>query len=118
MLLSDILARAIEFGTIRSHDHFLSFALKIVFYIIPAVVVGNSTESLVLYLKQHNLLGETTLAYIVLQTFLIISTLYLLLLFWSDFIHEFQVTLAGAYFIVLYFGVQTNYITMIQDFMK
>ena len=118
MLLSDILARATEFGTIRSHDHFLSFALKIVFYIIPAVVVGNSTDVLVQYLKRRNLLGDTTLAYIVLQTFLIISTLYLLLLFCSNFISEFQVTLAGAYFIVLYFGMQTEYIAMIQDFMK
>ena len=102
----------------RSHDHVLAFTLKILFYIIPAVIVGSYTDGLVQYLKRHRVVGDSTLAYIVVQTFLIISTLYLLLLFLSDFIGEFQVTLAGAYFIVLYFGIQTNYIDMIQEYMK
>lgn len=102
----------------RSHDHLLSFTLKILFYIIPAVIAGSYTDGLVQYLKRHRVVGDTTLAYIVVQTFIIISTMYLLLVFVSDFIGEFQVTPAGGYFIVLYFAVQTNYIDMIQEYMK
>ena len=30
---------------------------------------------------------------------------------------EFQVTVAGGYFIVLYFGIQTNYIDMFKEAM-
>jgi hypothetical protein len=42
--------------------------------------------------------------------------MYLILVFLSDFISEFQVTIAGGYFIVLYFGMQTNYIDMIKNY--
>ena len=54
--------------------------------------------------------------YILFQTFLIISTLYVIVVFLADFSSEFQLTLAGSYFIVLYFGVQSNYINMIKEF--
>lgn len=30
---------------------------------------------------------------------------------------EFQVTIAGGYFVVLYFGIQTNYIRMIKEYL-
>lgn len=54
--------------------------------------------------------------YILFQTFLIISTLYVIVVFLADFSSEFKLTLAGSYFIVLYFGVQSNYINMIKEF--
>jgi len=44
--------------------------------------------------------------------------MYLIIVYLSDYISEFQVTVAGGYFIVLYFGMQTNYINMIQEFMR
>jgi hypothetical protein len=34
------------------------------------------------------------------------------------FTSEFQVTIAGSYFIVLYFGMQTNYIRMIKHYIN
>jgi hypothetical protein len=54
------------------------------------------------------------LYYIFLQTLIIILTLYLIFFFLSDYMSEFQVTIAGGFFIVLYYGMQTNYILMIQ----
>ena len=117
MRLSNIIYRATDFGTLRSRDNFFSFTLKILFYIIPAVIVGNYTDITIKRLQENNTLGENILYYILLQTLIVISTLYLILTFLSDFISEFQVTIAGGYFIVLYFGMQTNYITMIKEYM-
>jgi type III secretory pathway component EscS len=118
MRLPDIIQRATDFGTLRSRDNFFSFTLKILFYIIPAVILGNYTDIIVKRLQEYKTLGENTLYYILIQTFIIISTLYFILKFLSDFISEFQVTIAGGYFIVLYFGMQTNYISMIQEYIN
>jgi hypothetical protein len=115
MRLSDIIQRATDFGTVRSRDNFFSFTLKILFYIIPAIILGDYTDIIIKRLKINKILGENPIYYILLQTFIIISTLYLILIYFSDFISELQVTIAGGYFIVLYFGMQTNYISMIKE---
>lgn len=118
MNLSNIIQRATDFGSFRSRDNFFSFALKISFYIIPAIIVGNYTDKFIHRLQKDKILGSNVLHYILLQTLIIISTLYLIIIYLSDYISEFQVTIAGGYFIVLYFGIQTNYIQMIQDYMS
>jgi hypothetical protein len=118
MVLPDILKRATNFGTLRSRDNFFSFTLKILIYIIPAVILGNYTDITVKRLQEYKTLGENILHYILLQTLIVISTMYVILKMLSDFISEFQVTIAGGYFIVLYFGMQTNYIRMIQEYIS
>ena len=116
-MLSNILHRATDFGTLRSRENFLSFTLKIMFYIVPAVIIGNYTDAIVKKLQKDKLLGDNVLYYILLQTFIIVSTIYLFAVYMSDYAREFQMTLAGMYFVVLYFNIQTNYIVMIQEYM-
>ena len=118
MRIFNILQRSTEFGTHRSRDNFLSFILKIIFYIIPAVLLGNYTDIFVQKLNKDKLFGDGKLYYIFLQTLMIISTLYILVIFLSKFVSEFHFSLAGGYFIVLYFGIQTNYIRMIKEYMN
>jgi len=116
MKLIHIFQRATDFGTFRSRDNFFSFALKCLFYIIPAIILGDYTDRTVKNSKTKRVLGNDTIYYILLQTFIIISTLYLILLFLSGYTSEFQLSLAGGFFIVLYFGIQTNYMDMIKDY--
>jgi len=118
MRLPDIIERAIDFGTLRSRDNFLSFTLKILFYIIPAVILGNYTDITVKRLQDQKVFGDKTYYYILLQTLIVILTQYLFLAFLLEFSSEFQVTIAGSYFIVLYFGMQTNYIRMIKEYLS
>jgi hypothetical protein len=118
MRIFNILQRATDFGTFRSRDNFFSFILKILFYIIPAVILGNYTDVTIQKLQEDNTFGVNKLYYILIQTFIIIASMYVILLFLSDFMSEFQVTIAGGYFIVLYFGIQTNYIRMIKEYMS
>ena len=111
-----IIHSSIEFGTFHARENILSFTLKCMFYIIPAVILGNHTDITIKNIKRDKTFGDYTLYYIVLQTLIIISSLYLILFFVSKYSSEFQVTIAGAFFIVLYFGVQTNYIDMIKEY--
>lgn len=116
MTPSSIIKDAIEFGTLRSQNNFFSFTLKIFFYIVPAIILGKVTDVFVEKLEKNKVLGETIFLYILLQTLIIISTMYLILILFSDFTSEFQATLAGSYFIVLYFNIQNNYIDMINKY--
>ena len=111
-----MIQRGIDFGTLRSRENFFSFTLKCVCYIIPAVILGHYTDKTIKNIKKDNELGDNTFYYILLQTLIIISTLYLILLFSSSYTSEFQVTIAGGLFGVFYFGIQTNYIHMIKTY--
>ena len=117
-MMSDIIKQAFDFGSKRSEHNFFSFTLKILIYIIPAVILGNYTDVIVTNLKKDKLVGENTLYYIILQTCIIMITLYFIEVYLPNFLSEFQVTIAGGYFTVLYFGIQTNYIDMIQKYMN
>jgi hypothetical protein len=116
MNLPDIIERAFDFGTERSHDNFFSFTLKILFYIIPACILGKYTDKTVKRLEEDKTLGENTLYYILLQTFVIVLTFYVILQLFPKFINELQLTLAGVFFGSLYFNMQSNYINMIYKY--
>jgi undecaprenyl pyrophosphate phosphatase UppP len=117
MRIYDIIERATDFGTLRSRANFFSFTLKILIYIIPAVILGNYTDITIKRLQEYKAFGDNKIYYILLQTLIIILTQYIFLAFLLNFISEFQVTIAGGYFIVLYFGMQTNYFHMIKEHM-
>ena len=116
MRIFNILTQAMNFGSVRSRKNYFSFLLKALLYIIPATVLGNYTDITVKKAETHQLLGDHPFYYILLQTLIIISTLYFFLTFFSDFFSEFTNTIPGTYFIILYFGMHTNYIYMLKDF--
>lgn len=118
MKLHNILNRATDFGTLRHRNDILSFTLKILVYIIPAVILGHATDIAVKEMKNNKVFGENSFHYILFQTIFNIITLYLFILFLTEFMSEFERTIAGGYFIVLYFGMQTNYIVMLKEYMK
>lgn len=116
--LLTIIQNATDFGTFRSRKHFGSFTLKCIFYIIPAVILGNYTDISIQRIKKDKKLGDDIFYYILLQTLIIISTLYILLIFITTYTNEFQLTIAGGFFSVLYFGMQTKYIDMIKEYIN
>jgi len=118
MSLTYMLERALDFGTSRSRESFVSFTVKIILYIIPAVIFGHYTDIFIQTIQKHKYFGDNPIAYIVLHTIAIIITLYAFVIFFEKYTSEFQKTIAGSFFIVLYFGVQPNYILMMKDYMK
>jgi hypothetical protein len=118
MNVKNIIERAIDFGTSRSRKNFFSFSLKSILYIIPGVFLGSYTNILMKRIIKGNMLGDNILHYIILQTFIIISTLYVFLFLLTSYTNEFQASISGAFFIVLYFGIQTEYIGMIKQYIN
>ena len=118
MNLRNIIKRATEFGTFSSSKNFFSFALKCIFYIIPAIILGNYTDITVQKIQKNKLLGNYILHYILLQTLIIIATLYVIILLSRSYTDEFQLTISGAFFCILYFGIQSNYIDMIKEYIN
>lgn len=118
MKVSKIIARSTDFGTRRSQNDLFSFALKILIYIIPALILGHFTDITVKKIRTHNVFGKDNIYYILLQTIFNIITLYLFILFLPKFTSEFQTTISGGYFSVLYFSMQPNYIDMLKEYMN
>ena len=118
MNISKIIEQSIDFGSFRSRNNYLSFTLKILLYMIPAIILGYYTDLIILNLEQDKVIGSSLIYYILLQTIVIISTLYLFIIYFNDFMSEFQSTISGSYFIVLYFGLQSNYIYMLKEYMN
>jgi len=118
MELFKIIDRSTDFGTLRSRNDLYSFTLKIMVYIIPAVILGHFTDTVIKKIRIHKVFGKDIIYYILFQTIFNIITLYLFILFLPKFMSEFQTTVAGGYFIVLYFSMQTNYIDMLQEYMN
>lgn len=113
-----IFKRAIHFGSFEARENFLSFALKCIFYIFPAIILGNHTDIMIQRIKKDNDLGDYLINYILLQTLVNILTLYLVILFFTKYANEFQLTIAGSFFGVLYFGMQPDYIDMLREYMN
>lgn len=44
MRLKKVIDRSTDFGTLRSRNDLISFTLKIIIYIIPAIIMGHSTD--------------------------------------------------------------------------
>jgi hypothetical protein len=115
-LLNNINEGVINNFKFYSHHNFFLFALKCIVHIIPAIILGNYTDIIVQRIKKDKKLGDNILYYILLQTLIIIATLYLFLLFITIYTNDFVVTLYGEFFIVLYFSIQTDYIHMIKEY--
>jgi len=117
MKVSRVIERATDFGSRRSRKDFFSFTLKILFYILPAMILGDYTDVSITNLKMRYAFGQDTINYMVFQTLIILFTLYIFVIFLKDFTSEFQKSIAGSFFIVIYFGMQTNYLRMIKEYL-
>lgn len=117
MKLFDNIKHAFVYSLSNSRNNIFIFAFKIIIYIIPAIILGHYTDIIVKSLQTRKTLGDQVVHYVLIQTFLNITSLYLLVYFLTKFSNEFQKSIAGGYFIVLYFGMQTNYIEILQQYM-
>ena len=118
MNLINIVNKGTNFGTYHYKHNIFSFTIRLLFYVIPAIILGYYTDIIVKIIEINKIFGTFNFYYILLQTVLIILTLYIFVVFFEDYINEFHETIAGAYFVVLYFGMQSNYMIMLRKFMN
>jgi hypothetical protein len=110
MTLLKRIERATDFGTIHSRTNFLSFSLKILLYMIPAALLGHFVDVTLQKSKKHRWFGHGQLIYLLVQTLLNLFILYGIIHGFPTFSSEFQKTVSGGHFMILYFGTQTHYL--------
>ena len=62
--LLTMIEHATDFGSFRSRSHLFPFMLKIIMYIIPALILGHYTDVIVKKMKSRKTLGDNELYYI------------------------------------------------------
>lgn len=95
--------------------HFVSFFLKVLLMIVPAILLGHYTDEYVRKLQDANHFGSEKWKYIVLQTVASIFVVYLIYRLFHPYSDEFQTTSAGLFFSALFWSVQTRYVQNIKD---
>jgi hypothetical protein len=95
------------------HETMIQFTYKVIRMLIPGVILGLLIDNSIRWI-QYNIPLDSIVC-ILIQTFIMILTIYFLRRASSLYTDEFQNTLSGLFFVSLYFGLQSNYCTNIHN---
>jgi len=102
-----------KFGK-KHHGHPIPFIIRFLSLAIPGAFLGHYVDQAVLKVQRLNLLGILKVRYVFLQLFLWAAMFYILFLFAPGYTKEFQGSIAGIFFIALFFSVQDNFVKNLQ----
>lgn len=111
------LEEGLTFGK-KNSRRFGGLLVKTIALLIPGIVLGYVIDTFSYKWKEEKKFGDSLLTYVVIQTLLSIGVFYLLISTVTKYTFEFQNTYSGLYFVSLFFGMQTNYITNLQQLLK
>jgi len=95
--------------------HFLGFTARYLFLCVPAVLFGHLIDQLVEHAQVNGWLGTAALTYLLLQTLTWVVFFWIVVRWFPHYAWEFQSTYAGMAFGTLFFTVQDNYVTNLQE---
>jgi len=102
-----------KFGK-KHHGHPIPFLIRFLSLAIPGAFLGHYVDQVVLKVQRLNLLGSTKVQYVFFQLFLWAGLFYALFVFAPGYTKEFQRSIAGIFFIALFFSVQPNFVANLQ----
>ena len=102
-----------KFGK-KHHGHPIPFLIRFLSLAIPGAFLGHYVDQAVLKVQRLNLLGTLKVQYVFFQLFLWAGLFYALFVFAPGYIKEFQRSIAGIFFIALFFSVQPNFVANLQ----
>jgi len=102
-----------KFGKKHS-GHPIPFIIRFLSLAIPGAFLGHYADQLILKAQRVKLLGQLILPYVLLQLFLWIAVFYSLFVFAPGYTKEFQHSIAGIFFVALFFTVQHNFVSNLQ----
>lgn len=108
------LSEGLTFGT-QNHSAFIPFTVKFLALALPGIALGHYLDQGVYWTQKRRLLGSTSLAYLSLQISAWVILFYALFQFAATYAAEFQSSVAGIFFVALFFTVQTNFVTNLQE---
>ena len=102
-----------KFGK-KHHGHPIPFVIRFLSLAIPGAFIGHYVDQAVLKVQRLNLLGWRRVTYVFLQLFVWAALFYILFVFAPGYTKEFQNSIAGIFFIALFFSVQDNFVKNLQ----
>ena len=112
-MLTDAISEGLHFG-IKTHKNFVPFTIKLMAMAIPGIILGHYLDQSILWLQLHKYAGNMPVVYTALQLSMWIVLYYLLLKYANGFAIEMQDSIAGIFFVTLFFIVQTNFVSNLQ----
>jgi len=112
--LTNSVREGLQFGT-QNHTDFIPFTVKFLALAIPGIVIGHYLDQGIYKLQKTKHLGTSFLHYLALQIAAWIIIFYAMFRFLSDYAAEFQSSVAGIFFVALFFTVQENFVTNLQN---
>jgi uncharacterized BrkB/YihY/UPF0761 family membrane protein len=109
----DHIADGFRFGK-SSHGHPIPFMIKFLSLAIPGAFLGHYADQAILKVQRMELLGVYHLPYLILQLLLWVVLFYTLFVFAPGYTKEFQRSIAGIFFVALFFSVQDNFVANLQ----
>jgi hypothetical protein len=102
-----------KFGS-KHHGHPIPFVIRFLLLAIPGAFLGHYVDQAVLKAQRLELLGKLYGPYVFLQLFIWAGLFYALFVFAPGYTNEFQNSIAGIFFVALFFSVQNNFVTNLQ----
>jgi hypothetical protein len=109
----DRIVDGFDFGK-KHGGHPITFTIKFLSLAIPGAFLGHYADQAILKVQRMELLGQYHLPYLMLQLFLWIVLFYSLFTFAPGYTKEFQYSIAGIFFVALFFSVQDNFVANLQ----
>lgn len=109
----DRIVDGFDFGK-KHGGHPITFTIKFLSLAIPGAFLGHYADQAILKVQRMELLGQYHLPYLILQLFLWIVMFYSLFVFAPGYTKEFQYSIAGIFFVALFFSVQDNFVANLQ----
>lgn len=116
--IENLVTKGTSFGTFESKASLGSFILKVLLFLTPAVLISHILDE---YMNAMYMRGETDsmrITSLSLQTILMIVILYLFVIGFESYSKEFQTTVAGGFFIAMFFGFQPHYLQHLKEYMR
>jgi len=111
--IANSVSEGLQFGT-QNHTEFVPFTVKFLALAIPGIVLGHYLDQGIYKLQKDKLLGTSFLTYLGLQLLAWIVLFYVMFRFTAAYAAEFQSSVAGIFFVALFFTVQQNFVTNLQ----
>jgi hypothetical protein len=106
-------SEGLAFGS-DNYTSMLSFTIRIITLALPGIVLGHYLDQGIYWTKKQKWLGLSAIPYVFAQIVAWILIFYSIFFFASSYAMEFQGTVAGIFFVTLFFVVQTNFVTNLQ----
>jgi len=98
----------------QNYTSILSFTIRVITQALPGVILGHYLDQGIYWAQTQKWMGSSAVPYTLIQILAWILIFYSMLYFIPSYATEFQGTMAGIFFITLFFIVQTNFVTNLQ----